>query len=73
MSVSRNRIRILLAILTPAPLAVTALFAAAPAGAAAQTRRLPVRIAHSTMQEAVLPGDPRQLVNANNEGDRHEL
>jgi hypothetical protein len=60
MSSSPKRSRLLLAILTPAPIAVTALFATAPAGAAAASHPLPPRIVHPAVQVAVLPSDPRQ-------------
>jgi hypothetical protein len=60
MSSSAKRIRLLLAILTPAPIAISALFAAAPVGAASATHPLPPRIVHPVAQIAVLPSDPRQ-------------
>jgi hypothetical protein len=60
MSSSAKHIRLLLAILTPAPIAISALFAAAPAGAAPATRPLPPRIVHPAAQTAVLPSDPRE-------------
>jgi len=60
MSSSAKNIRLLLAILTPAPIAISALFAAAPVGAASATHPLPPRIVHPAAQTAVLPSDPRQ-------------
>jgi hypothetical protein len=61
MSSSPKRSRLLLAILTPAPIAIFALFAAAPAGAASATDPLPPSIVHPAAQAAVLPSDARQL------------
>jgi hypothetical protein len=68
MSSSQKRSRRLLAIWTPAPIAITALFAMAPAGAASQTDSLPPRTAHAVVQKAVLPEDPRQLAVAKKGG-----
>jgi hypothetical protein len=68
MSSSQKRSRLLLAILTPAPIAITALFATAPAGAASQTDRLQLGTAHAVIQKAVLPEDPRQLAVAKKGG-----